>query len=193
MKKLVQYLTIAALGVSLLTGCKKKDPTPTALASVGTNTTTGSVDASTMTRTIYVSGLSGNINDVKVRFQGSCTWTSDLELYLKSPSGKILQLCADEARASNNSSYPSIDLTFTDTGSSLATWTSSSTGSFTGTFKPRGYTASSSSYLYTGTTSSFSGYKGDAPNGTWTLYVCDDSSSDILYFNSWELFLSTSN
>jgi subtilisin-like proprotein convertase family protein len=190
MKKLLQYTTIAALGLSLLTGCKKNDPTVTALASVGTNTSASSVDVGTLTKTIYVTGLSGNINEVKVRFIGSSTYTTDIQLYLKSPSGKILQLCANESRGTYNTAYPAIDVTFSDAASvSVSNWTSTSSLSFSGTFKPRG--SLSTGFATTGTTTSLSGYKGDAPNGTWTLYASDDDAGDTFYYTSWELFLST--
>lgn len=186
MKKLLKYTTIAALGLALLTGCKKKDPTPTALSSVGTNTTAGSVDLGSITRQIYVSGLSGKIHEVKVNFMGSSRYTGEVELYLKSPSGKVLQLCADEAGASSSA----INVTFTDAASiSVANWTSSGSSSFSGTFKPRG--SLNPGYTYTGTTSDLAGYKGNDPNGTWTLYVTDDTGADYTYFTSWELFLST--
>ncbi|HSY62772.1 MAG TPA: proprotein convertase P-domain-containing protein [Cytophaga sp.] len=192
MRKLFKCVVIAALGFVLLTGCKKNDPTPTALASVGKNTTTGSVDVGTLTKTIYVSGLSGTIHEVKVRFIGSSTYTTDIQLYLKSPSGKILQLCADESRGTYNATYPAIDVTFSDAASvSVANWTSTGSMTFSGTFKPRG--SLSTGFATTGTITSLSGYNGDTPNGTWTLYASDDDAGDTFYYTSWELFLSTVN
>jgi len=92
MKKIIQYFIIGVLGVSFLTSCKKNAPTATSLTSVGENTNTGSVDAGTISREIYVSGIPGKIHEVRVRIIGSTSYTHELEVYLKSPSGEILTL-----------------------------------------------------------------------------------------------------
>lgn len=191
MKKLLQYTTIAALGLALLTSCKKSDPTPTALASVGKNSTSAGVDNSSASREITVSGLSGKIHEVKVNVIGSSAYTSDVQMYLKSPSGKMLQLCASE---SNAATYATINVTFTDAASTPVTnWKiANGDASFNGTFKPRG-SLSAGYNGYTGTTPNLGGYKGNSPNGTWTLYFCDDEGGITSYLTSWELFISTVN
>ena len=194
MKKITQYFIIGVLGVSFLTSCKKNAPTATSLTSVGENTNTGSVDAGTISREIYVSGIPGKIHEVRVRIKGSTSYTHELVVYLKSPSGEILQLCARESDPANNSLYPSFDVTFSDKSlTSVANWKNSNSTNFYGTFKPRG--SLTSGYYVTGTITSFAGYKGGTPNGTWTLYFSDDGyfNANDAHFSSWELFLSTDN
>lgn len=195
MKKIVQCLTIAVLGTLFLNSCKKSEPIPTALASVGSNTISETVDYGTLTKTLYVSGLSGNVNEVQVRFKGSSPFTADVELYLKSPSGKILQLCnnLDRQQAPDvNTTYPMIDVTFSDAATvAIKDWTLVSTAALVGTYRPQG--GITAGYFTTGTITNLAGFKGETPNGTWTLYVSDDANRDILTFTSWELLLSTVN
>jgi subtilisin-like proprotein convertase family protein len=187
MKKTAKILTLLLVAGSILSACKKKDNEPTAFASAGRNTITGSVDNGTLIRTLTTSGFSNNVHDVKITVQGSCTLLSDIELYLKSPSGKILELVSDP-----NDGTTSFSPTFSDAGTYAANvWNTGGGTTWDGIYKPEG-SLSTGSNSYTGTITSFAGFKGDTPNGTWTLYVCDDAGADILYFTSFELFISTS-
>ena len=103
MKKTAKILTLLLVAASVLSACKKKDDEVTAFASAGRNTITGSVDNGTLVRTITTSGFSNKVYDVKITVMGSCTLLSDIELYLKSPSGKILELVSDPT--DGNSSF----------------------------------------------------------------------------------------
>ncbi len=189
MKKTAKILTLLLVAGSILSACKKKDNEVTAFASAGVNSSTGAIDVGSISRSITASGFSNNVHDVKVRFQGSHALLGEAELFLRSPSGKILELMTDPTDASSSL----IDVTFSDAGSVSADVWSSGTGStanFTGTFKPAG--TLNSGYTYTGTITTFAGFKGDTPNGTWTLYMSDDVGGDYFNITSWELSLSTS-
>jgi hypothetical protein len=99
-------------------------------------------------------------------------------------------LCGDES----NAYYAPINVTFTDAASyNVTDWQTANNSSayFKGTFKPNGSLATA--YAFKGTVKTLSGYKGDSPNGTWTLYASDDLKGDALVFTSWELFLSTAD
>lgn len=154
-----------------------------ALTSAGSNTTAASFDNSTITKTINVSGFTGNIGNVTCTIALGNSYGQDIDLYLQSPIGQIIELCTD-----NGPSYNGITMgvTFSDTGASnINSWT---TGSVTGIYKPEGTLTAD---VIIPTINTMSGFNGNSPNGTWTLYVRDDANLDNLRFTSFSLSIAT--
>jgi len=154
------------------------------LSTVGTNTTTASIDSQTITRTIAVSGFSSTLTQVTCQIQLTHSFAADIDLYLQSPNGQIIELTTDNGGFGSTT----FNVTFSDSGaSSITTWT---TGNVSGTYKPEGTLTAD---VITPNITSMAGFNGYSPNGTWTLHIRDDSSLDYLNFTSWSLQLATSS
>ncbi len=138
----------------------------------GFNTTTGAIaDASTTNFTANVSGLVGSICKVTVALDITHTWSNDLDIFLISPAGTLVELSTDNGLAFDE------DYTNTVFDDAAATSITAGTSPFTGTFRPEGSLAS---------------VNGQDPNGTWTLRITDDVSDDIGNLNSAIITISTS-
>ena len=145
----------------------------------GTPPTTGSLYPSS----ISVSGLNGQtISHLTLTLDGlSHTFPSDLDIILAGPGG---QLCMLMSEVGGNTSFPVTDLTLTlddfaanslPINSALTSCTFKPTRQFpTLSFElPSPAPAGSSS-----APAALSGFNGTDPNGTWNLFVVDESSPD---------------
>lgn len=160
--------------------------TVTPLNVVGTNTTSEVFDNATKYKTINVSGVSGIISNVVCNVQLSHTFGGDIDLYLQSPSGQIVELTTD-----NGGALPTqFNVTFTDSAPSniTAIWGG---GDITINAKPEGSLTTSSGV--TPTITSMAGFAGGNPNGVWTLIVRDDATGDNLSYTSFSLSISSSS
>lgn len=104
----------------------------------------------------------------------------DLDIYLKSPNGTEIELSTDNGDFGLSSSTPDNYGNPDNCPSQVArfaSWaslaiTAAGQGPFIGNFRPEG---------------NFSDFNGQAPNGTWTLRVCDDSAvgvpGSLIYFD----------
>jgi len=153
-----------------------------ALAVAGTNTTTASFDNSTITRTVNVTGLTGTTGVVTCNVQLNHTWGSDIDMYLQSPTGQIIELCTD-----NGSIYSTnFNVTFADSGATnITSWGS---GNISGTYRPEGTLAAD---VIVPNITTMTGFNGVSPNGTWTLHLRDDASGDTFNFVSFSLSIAT--
>ncbi|WP_196219731.1 S8 family serine peptidase, partial [Microcystis aeruginosa] len=140
--------------------------------------------------TINVSGLSGNINSLKVTLTNlSHTWPDDIDVLLVGPTGTKALLMSD---VGGFNSLSNVTLTFDPTATSslpdegLITSgsykaTDFETGDFFNTPAPGGPYGTD-----------FSVFNGINPNGTWSLYVVDDVGGDAgTIAGGWSLNIGT--
>ena len=125
---------------------------------------------------ISVSGVTGAISKVTVSLDGfQHTFPADVDVLLVGPGGQKTLLMSD---AGGGNSVSGLSLMFDDDAAAVLPET---TALSSGTFKPTDYTAGDTfpapapagSY---GT--SLAVFNGQNPNGSWSLYVQDDSSKD---------------
>jgi subtilisin-like proprotein convertase family protein len=136
----------------------------------------GSGPASPYPVPIAVTGLSGNVTDVNLKLNGvSHTWPDDLDMVLVSPTGVSAVVMSDVC-----GSIDLLNATFTiDDEAAAAMPVSGPCPS--GAFKPSNnggadpFPAPAPAAPYGATLSVFDG---SAPNGTWNLFVNDDTGTD---------------
>lgn len=157
--------------------------TASALTSAGTNNTVTSFDNITQTKNLSVTGFSGITDNVTCNVElGNC-WGVDVDLYLQSPTGQIIELSTDNGPAASITSF---NVVFSDAGiDNITSWTA---GNLTGTYRPEGTLAPDG---LTPTITTMSGFNGFSPNGTWTLHVRDDEAIINLNYISFTLSIST--
>jgi subtilisin-like proprotein convertase family protein len=154
--------------------------------------------ASPYPSTIDVSGLTGTITDVNVTLMGlTHTYPDDIAVLLVGPTGETTLLMADTGGSFDVSA---IDLTFDD---GAAAQLPNASALMTGSFMPTIGTSDPVSATNGGCQepTAFPGlalllpygvdlseFNGADPNGTWALYVIDDSLDDIGSFSGgWSL------
>jgi subtilisin-like proprotein convertase family protein len=142
--------------------------------------------------TINVAGATGTLADVNVSLFGfTHTFPDDIDILLVGPAGQKLLLMSDVGGSNDVSG---VNLVFDDSAASSLP----NSGQITsGTFKPTNFGGSDTfgspapGGPYSSTLSVF---QNTAPNGTWSLYVVDDSSSDSGSFSGgWGLTFVLSN
>lgn len=162
--------------------------TPSALTSAGINSTGYTLDYSYATPQINVSGYTGNISNITCNVVIGNAWPKDIDLYLQSPSGQIIELSTDNGP---NNTITSFNVTFSDAApTNITTWT---TGNPSGSFRPEGTLVTNAVFPtpVTPTITTMSGFNGISPNGLWTLYVLDDAAIDNLNYTSFSLSIAT--
>lgn len=151
---------------------------------------------------IAVSGLSGTISKLTVRLNNmSHTYSNDIDVLLVSPSGAKFILMSD---AMGSADLTGQSYTFDD--DAAAVLPSASTIPATGSYKPTNYDtttdnfpspAPAAPYLSPGTAGTAtlaSAFNGTNPNGTWSLYVIDDTNVDSgTIAGGWTLNVTTSS
>ncbi len=132
--------------------------------------------------TVNVSGMTGNTGVVTVNlFNVSHQRASDLDILLVSPTGQKFIIMSDAlANPINN-----VNITLNTGGPSLPTFSSNFAG---GTFTATNWVADAdtfpapapappySSPFQTGSSTFINTFGGASPNGTWSLYVVDDTA-----------------
>ncbi len=128
--------------------------------------TPGTVISSSGAGTVYNSIINVSdsyiITDVNVTVNISHTWNADLDIFLISPSGSIVELSTDNGGSGDNYN----NVTFDDASTNTL---------------PSGNTTISGTYRPEGTLADFNGQNS---NGNWTLRVIDDASGDGGIINS---------
>jgi uncharacterized delta-60 repeat protein len=123
--------------------------------------------------TINVSNLSGTITDVNVTLTGlTHTWPEDIDILLVGPAGQKVVILSDVGSGTDISN---VNLTLDDAAAnSLSTSTTSS-----GTYKPTNLDSTTDSFSSPAPSgpyaSTLAAFNGTNPNGTWSLYIFDDS------------------
>ncbi|MCU7245600.1 MAG: S8 family serine peptidase, partial [Microcystis aeruginosa WS75] len=158
------------------------NPNPITIPDSGTSTPYPS--------TINVSGLSGNINSLKVTLTNlSHTYPDDIDVLLVGPTGAKALLMSD---VGGFNSLNNVTLTFEPTATSLLPDSGLITsGSYKATDFVTGdfFNAPAPGGPY-GT--DFSVFNGINPNGTWSLYVMDDAGADAgTIAGGWSLLIGT--
>lgn len=130
------------------------------------------------TTSVAVSGLN-NLDGVNTYFESvdvtfTQTWDGDLDFFLISPAGTVIELSTDNGGSGDNYGNPANSCNeFTRFSITGITPITSGTAPFIGTYAAEGN-------LNTFNTN------GENPNGNWTLQVCDDAVGDngfIQYFS----------
>lgn len=142
----------------------------TASTTFTNSTSTPLPDATLTTSTLAVSGLASVVRDLNVRVNLTHTRDDDLMITLVSPSGTRVQLVNKVGGAGAN---------FTNTifDDEAATLISAGTVPFTGSFRPL---------------QSLTAFDEVSGNGTWTLEIADQYSTNTGTLLSWDLTIATS-
>jgi subtilisin-like proprotein convertase family protein len=145
--------------------------------------------ASPYPATLNVAGLSGTITKMQVKVNGfSHTYPSDVNIEVMSPSGRAVMLMSNAGSGNTQN----LNFTFDDAATSLLPKTTLASGMFKPTYH---IIPSSTNYLPApadpnpGTTLSV--FNGDAPNGSWKLFVTDDAAPNGGSISGWSLIITT--
>ena len=141
--------------------------------------------------TIELSGLPGTISGVKVALDRlEHSYADDLDILLVNSRTNVL-LLSDRGGAN---AITNVTLLFDDLAAGLAPDSSKISS---GTFKPSNdgsldYLPSPAPFPPHGTL--LNGFAGASPNGTWSLYVVDDTGGDAgILAGGWRLCITTTN
>lgn len=144
--------------------------------------------------TITVTGMSGAVSKVVVNLKGlNHTYPDDLDILLVGPGGQKVMLMSD---VGSGSDVVNVNLTF---DGAVSTSLPNSSQISSGTYLPTNYASTSGSADPFGAPAPAAPYgtslgalNGTAPNGTWQLFVKDDSGQDQGSLASgWELIITT--
>ena len=150
----------------------------------GSNSTASTFDLSTQTRLITITGATGTTTLITCNVQISHSYARDIDLYLQSPTGQIIELSTDNGPTSATN----FNVTFADSGATnITSWT---TGNVSGTYRPEGTLTAD---VLTPTITTMAGFNGNSPNGNWTLHVRDDATVDFLNFINFSLTIQTNS
>ena len=139
-------------------------------------------DFQTASSAITVAGGPTSITDLNIVFRAAHSWDGDLEVVVQGPTG-YLCLTTDNGGFADNF----ITTRFDDSARDSIT---SGNAPFDGNFRPE-----TTLNEWNGTPTTFpgsffptlSGFHGTNANGTWTIYVSDDSGGDTGTFQYWSL------
>lgn len=154
---------------------------------VAENTTSTPItDNSSITSTVSISGQSGTITDVDLQTFITHTSNNDLDITLTSPAGTTVTITTDNGGLLDdvyNGTY------WDDQADPLGTILFSGNPSL-GTVVKHSYTDSVVASPLT-PEEGLSAFKGEDPNGTWTLKIVDDTATETGTLTSWKLRVST--
>jgi subtilisin-like proprotein convertase family protein len=135
--------------------------------------------------TIEVAGISETVSGLRVRLNGlSHTFPDDLDVFLMAPDGTVCALMSD---AGGGNDLVNVDLTLDDRAANTLP---NSTTIVPGSYRPINHSTSAESPPpgTAGTIkTSLAALVAGEVNGTWKLFVTDDSSSDLGSIGSWTL------
>ena len=138
-------------------------------------------DNTVNTSTLNVSGFVGTVGSIRVNFNITHTWDSDVRVNLVAPNGTILNLV--NARGSSGDNFVNTTISSTS-ATSLAT----GTAPFTATFAADAANAVGFA-PYLSSTTLWSALYG-TPNGNWTLAVSDHATGDNGFLTSWSITIT---
>lgn len=162
-------------------------------ASITINDATAIGTASLYPSNVSVTGMSGNITDIKVSLTNmNHTFPDDFDMLLVGPTGANMILMSDTGGSDDSFN---VNLTFDDAAAGnlpdATRWPSGS--SFKPTNIGTGDTFPAPAPAPSANTTFAAAFVGTNPNGTWQLYVADDLGVDMgTLGNGWSLNITTS-
>lgn len=155
------------------TSCGGTSPTTTNFPGTTGAIPTGTTPSGPFTFTTSVSTADTYLWDVNLNINLTHTWASDLDMWLTSPGGTTIVVGTD------------LDGSFDNV--------------FAGTTFDDNVNVPATDYVYVNLTTAtplspegrLQNFRGENPNGTWTLSVYDDLGGDTGTLNSWSLDIST--
>ncbi|GAB5497400.1 MAG: hypothetical protein Phyf2KO_24800 [Phycisphaerales bacterium] len=164
----------------------ESNPAPLEWGIAGTGPVTQG-EATLFPSIINVAGATGVVLDINVTImEGQHTWSDDLEITLRSPSGTVVTLMQDAGGLDDIGG----DLIFDDQAASPID--DNEIGALVaGSYQTSVYgTADTTAPASNGSLLSL--FNGENPNGNWELYVYDDAFSDTGSFaDGWEIRIET--
>jgi uncharacterized repeat protein (TIGR01451 family) len=174
------------LGALNLTSLSRTNSSPIAIPASGNKGPAGPYPS-----TLSVSNFTGTVHKLTVRLAGLAhTHPDDLDILLVGPGGQKVMLLSD---AGGGNAISGVNLVFDD---AAASGVPDSAPITSGTYSPTDFQAGDSMNSPApagpyGT--SLSVFNGTSPNGTWSLYIVDDSPQDTGSLASWSLTFTSSN
>ena len=168
-------------------------PTQTPSCNVAKITMNDASIASPYPSTITISGMETSITDLNVQLFGfGHTWPEDADLLLVGPQGQNLLLLSDVG--GGNPGVSNLNLILDD---NAAQSLPAGSAFASGTYKPTNYEGAenlpSPAPSSSGATT-LAAFNGTDPNGTWSLYVVDDTAGDAGAINGgWCLNVTTAS
>jgi subtilisin-like proprotein convertase family protein len=154
---------------------------------IGSGLTVNDGNATPYPSTIAVSGITGTIIDLRVNITNlTHTWPNDVDMVLFGPTGAHSVIFTDAIGSSGG--IVGRNYTFANGASALPTTGFPASGTY-GVVNGGGYTGSGTPSPVTNT--GLGAFNGTNPNGTWSLFVFDDTGGDIGTIGSWSLEIST--
>lgn len=143
--------------------------------------------------TISISGMETSITDLNVKLFGfTHTWPEDADLLLVGPQGQNLLLMSDVG--GGNPGVSNLNLTLDDNAAQALPYSAAFSS---GTYQPANYEGTENLPSPAPTTSvatTLGTFNGTDPNGTWSLYVVDDTAGDAGAINGgWCLNITTTS
>lgn len=141
---------------------------------------------------LTVSGVTGTVSKVTATLNGfNHTYTNDVDILLVGPGGQSVVLMSDVAEATTSSG---LTITFDDAAAAMSASAPLSSTSYapTNIADGEGADSYSSPAPPSGYSSALSVFNGVAPNGTWNLFVVDDTGFDSgSITGGWTLSITT--
>lgn len=136
--------------------------------------------------TLTVDGVPGVVTSVEVTLTGlTHTWLADVEVMVAGPGGGAVVLLADRG---GGESVTGLNLTFSASASAQVPGTGSVSS---GTYLPSPGSSAMPAPAPSASGSDLGVFAGADPNGTWSLYVLDDTMGDTGTLASWSLDIET--
>ncbi|HEY3439030.1 MAG TPA: Ig-like domain repeat protein [Actinotalea sp.] len=142
---------------------------------------------------VTISGLAGTVSVVTVTFTGlTHSAVNDIDAMLVAPSGENLVLLSDVGDPATLAFASNATLTFSDAAAGSVPTGNIPTGTYRPTNNGAGDTFPAPAPSPSALTTLGGAFAGIDPNGTWQLYVVDDTSGDVgTMAGGWSLTLTT--
>ena len=143
------------------------------VTTASTTTPVAILDVATVFDTITVGGLGTQTFDVDLTVNITHTWAADMDISLTSPAGTVADVSSDNGGGNVDVFAGTL---FDDESLNSVTTYAYTTGVAAPDLRPE---------------TSFNGaFRGENPNGVWTLTITDDAGGDTGTLNSWSLSIT---